>query len=154
GGWGGNSDRDGLSAVFSLAGNTWNIPIEAVERRFPIRVERYELLEDSGGAGEHRGGLGVRRSYRVLDHEAELSFVGNRAVVPPGGLAGGGAGAPAAYLLDEDTPEVRPASPRFLSKGTMIPIPAGGLVTQLSAGGGGFGDPSERDPAVVARDVL
>src|SRR5262249_51360677 len=69
GGWGANSDRDGLSATFSIAGNTWNIPVEAVERRFPVRIERYELRTDSGGAGTHRGGLGVRRDYRVLNHE-------------------------------------------------------------------------------------
>ena len=55
GGWGANVNRDGPSAVFSIAGNTWNVPVEVVERRFPVRVERYELREDSGGVGRHRG---------------------------------------------------------------------------------------------------
>lgn len=56
GGWGANADRDGLSAVFSIAGNTWNVPVEVVERRFPVRVERYELRQDSGGRGSTEGG--------------------------------------------------------------------------------------------------
>jgi N-methylhydantoinase B len=153
GGWGGNSGRDGLSATFSIAGNTWNIPVEAVERRFPIRMERYEYCEDSGGPGVHRGGLGVRRDYRVLDHRAELSIVGNRVLVPPWGLEGGGDGGRADYLLDAGTGEERPAAPRLRSKGTMIPLEPGTLVTQLSAGGGGWGDPAGRDPELVARDV-
>ncbi len=153
GGWGGNEDRDGLSATFSIAGNTWNIPVEAVERRFPVRIERYELRCDSGGAGCYRGGLGVRRDYRILDHEAELSVVGNRALVPPWGLEGGREGAPADYLLDCDR-EPRPVSPRFRSKATMVRLEPGQLVTQLTAGGGGWGDPTTRDPQAVARDVL
>jgi N-methylhydantoinase B len=153
GGWGGNEDRDGLSAVFSIAGNTWNIPVEAVERRFPILMERYEYVADSGGPGTHRGGLGVRRDYRVIDHEAELSILGNRALVPPWGLDGGGEGGPADYLLDADTPEARPAAPRLRSKGAMIRVQPGTLVTQVTAGGGGWGDPVRRDPARVAEDV-
>jgi N-methylhydantoinase B len=154
GGWGGNVDRDGLSAVFSVAGNTWNIPIEAVERRFPIRIERYEYVQDSGGAGVHRGGLGVRRDYRVIGHEAELSIMGNRAKVAPWGLEGGGDGGLAAYVLDEDTPERRPAAPEFLSKGTMIPLAPDQLVTQYTAGGGGYDDPARRDAETVAHDVM
>jgi N-methylhydantoinase B len=153
GGWGGNADRDGLSATFSVAGNTWNIPVEAVERRFPIRVERYELTTDSGGAGRHRGGLGVRRDYRVLGHVAELSVLGNRAIVPPWGLDGGGSGGCADYVLDAGTDRERPAAPRLRSKGTMIRLEPNTLVTQHSAGGGGWGDPAERDPSLVARDV-
>jgi N-methylhydantoinase B len=153
GGWGGNRDRDGLSAVFSIAGNTWNIPVEAVERRFPVRVECYELCADSGGAGTHRGGLGVRRDYRILGHDAELSIVGNRVLVPPWGLDGGGEGGTADYLLDADTDAARPAAPRLRSKGTMIRVEPEQLVTQISAGGGGWGDPSARDPQRVADDV-
>jgi N-methylhydantoinase B len=153
GGWGGNADRDGLSATFSIAGNTWNIPVEAVERRFPVRVERYELTADSGGAGRHRGGLGVRRDYRVIDHVAELSVLGNRAIVPPWGLEDGHEGGRADYLLDAGTPDERPAAPRMRSKGTMIRLEPGTLVTQYSAGGGGWGNPAGRDPELVARDV-
>jgi N-methylhydantoinase B len=154
GGWGGNQDRDGLSAVFSIVGNTWNVPVEAVERRFPIRIERYELRCDSGGAGTHRGGLGVRRDYRVLGHQAEVSFIGNRAKIPPWGLADGGEGAVAGYFFDRGTASEAPASPRFLSKGTMIPLGPDRVLTQESAGGGGWGDPRRRDVDAVMDDVL
>lgn len=153
GGWGGNEDRDGLSAVFSIAGNTWNIPVEAVERRFPILMESYAYVADSGGAGTHRGGLGVRRDYRVIGHRAELSILGNRALVPPWGLEGGGEGGRADYLLDADTPDERPAAPRLRSKGAMIVLEPDTLVTQVTAGGGGWGDPAARDPERVAEDV-
>jgi N-methylhydantoinase B len=153
GGWGANADRDGLSAVWSIAGNTWNIPVEAIERRFPIRVERYELRCDSGGPGRHRGGLGIRRDYRVLDHDAELTILGNRAVAPPWGLDGGHHGGAADYLIDAGTDRERPAAPVLRSKGSMIELESGTVVTQLTAGGGGFGDPIRRDADAVASDV-
>lgn len=153
GGWGGNSQRDGLTSVFSIVGNTWNIPVEAVERRFPVRLERYEYCCDSGGPGTYRGGLGVRRDYRPINHESILNFVGNRAKIRPWGLDGGLEGGAAAYLLDADSPNERPASPVMLSKGTMITVHPNQLVTQKSAGGGGWGDPLERDPMLVAKDA-
>ncbi|HEV3070124.1 MAG TPA: hydantoinase B/oxoprolinase family protein [Solirubrobacteraceae bacterium] len=153
GGWGANADRDGLSAVYSIAGNTWNVPVEVVERRFPLRVERYELREDSGGAGEHRGGLGIRRDHRILDHGAEMSIVGNRVMVPPWGLDGGGEGAAASYrLLRKGAEPINPA-PRFGSKAAGVPLRADDVVVQMTAGGGGWGNPLRRDREAVARDV-
>ncbi len=153
GGWGGMEGRDGLSAVFSIVGNTINIPAEVVEMRFPVRLDRYELRQDSGGAGRYRGGLGVRRHYRVLSDGAELSIVGNRCKVPPWGLYGGLPGGRAAYLVDGVDGDERVASPGFLSKGSMIPLAQGEVVRQLTAGGGGYGDPLERDPELVVRDL-
>jgi N-methylhydantoinase B len=153
GGWGGTEGKDGLNAVFSIVGNTWNIPAEVVEMRFPIRLDRYELRQDSGGAGTWRGGLGVKRHYEVLSDTAELSILGNRAKVPPWGLFGGADGAPAAYLINCGTAEERPAAPGFLSKGSGIKLGRGDIVCQWTAGGGGFGDPLERSPELVARDV-
>ncbi len=154
GGWGGLEGKDGLSAVFSIVGNTWNIPVEVVEIRFPIRIERYELVQDSGGPGKWRGGLGVRRDYRVVGHEAQLSFIGNRCKIPPFGLYGGKSGALARYVLDPDTPNERLASPVFESKGSMIELDLECVVSQSSAGGGGYGDPLERDPELVLNDVI
>jgi N-methylhydantoinase B len=153
GGWGGNRDRDGLSAVFSIAGNTWNVPVEVVERRFPVRVERYELRTDSGGPGTRRGGLGIRREHRVLGHDAEVTALGNRVRVPPWGLEGGGNGAPAGYLLVRGGGEPMALAPDFGSKASGIPLHDGDLVVQLTAGGGGWGDPLQREPECVARDV-
>ncbi|HEY7952482.1 MAG TPA: hydantoinase B/oxoprolinase family protein, partial [Solirubrobacteraceae bacterium] len=153
GGWGANAQRDGLSAVYSIAGNTWNVPVEVVERRFPLRVERYELREDSGGAGEHRGGLGIRRDHRILDHSAELSIVGNRVMVPPWGFGGGGEGAAAMYrLLRAGAEPINPA-PRFGSKAAGVPLRPDDVVVQMTAGGGGWGNPLRRDREAVARDV-
>lgn len=153
GGWGANSDRDGLSAIWSIVGNTWNVPVEVVERRFPVRVERYELRADSGGAGIHRGGLGIRRDHRILEHEATISIVANRERVPPWGLDEGHDGAGANFLLDADTEAERPAAPQFGSKGHDIRVPSGTVITQLTAGGGGWGDPLRRPPQDVATDV-
>jgi N-methylhydantoinase B len=153
GGWGANANRDGLSAVYSIAGNTWNVPVEVVERRFPLRVERYELREDSGGTGQHRGGLGIRRDHRILDHGAEMSIVGNRVMVPPWGLDGGGEGAAARYrLLREGAEPINPA-PRFGSKAAGVPLRPDDVVVQMTAGGGGWGNPLRRDREAVARDV-
>jgi N-methylhydantoinase B len=153
GGWGGNRDRDGLSAVYSIAGNTWNVPVEVVERRFPLRVECYELRTDSGGPGIHRGGLGIRREHRVLAHDAELTVLGNRVRVPPWGLEGGRDGAAAGYLVVADGAEPRPAAPQFGSKVSGVLLHDGETIVQLTAGGGGWGDPAGRDPQLVARDV-
>jgi N-methylhydantoinase B len=153
GGWGGNRDRDGLDAVWAIVGNTWNVPVEVVEQRFPVRVERYELRQDSGGAGEHRGGLSIRRDHRVLGHRAEISIFGNRQRVPPWGYAGGGHGAPAGYVINQGDATERPAAPEFGSKAVGVPLDDGEVITQLTAGGGGWGDPRQRDPMAVARDV-
>jgi N-methylhydantoinase B len=153
GGWGANAERDGPSAVYSIAGNTWNVPVEVVERRFPVRVERYELRQDSGGPGRRRGGLGIRREHRLLDHDAEVSILGDRVRVPPWGAHGGGDGAPAGYLLLRDGEEPRPLAPELGSKATGVQLRAGDVVVQLTAGGGGWGDPRERDRRLLARDV-
>ncbi len=153
GGWGANPDRDGLSAVYSIAGNTWNVPVEVVERRFPLRVERYELREDSGGTGEHRGGLGIRREHRILGHGAEVSILGNRVMVPPWGYAGGGEGGAAKYRIQRASAEPINPAPRFGSKAWGVELRDGDVVVQETAGGGGWGDPRRRDRARVERDV-
>jgi N-methylhydantoinase B len=154
GGWGANSRRDGPSAVFSIAGNTWNVPVEVVERRFPVRVECYELREDSGGAGRHRGGLGIRREHRILGHEAEVAVVGNRVRVPPWGLKGGREGATASYeLIRAGASAAQPLAEEFGSKVTGVRLQNEDVVVQCTAGGGGWGDPRERPHEQVRRDV-
>lgn len=152
GGWGALDEKDGESALFSIVGNCKNMPAEAVELNFPIRLLRYELRQDTGGPGRRRGGLGTRRDYEVLSDAATLSFVADRCVIGANGLARGLAGGPGEYLVDRGNgPE--PASPEFVSKGTQIPLRAGDVVSQCTAGGGGYGDPRERDPEELARDL-
>jgi N-methylhydantoinase B len=153
GGWGANAQRDGLSAVYSIAGNTWNVPVEVVERRFPLRVERYELRMDSGGTGAHRGGLGIRREHRILGHPAEVSILGNRVMVPPWGYAGGGEGGAAKYRIERAGAEPINPAPRFGSKAWGVELCDGDVVVQETAGGGGWGDPHKRERALVERDV-
>lgn len=152
GGWGALDEKDGESALFSIVGNCKNMPAEAVELHFPIRLLRYELRQDTGGAGRCRGGLGTRRDYEVLADSASLSFVSDRCIIGANGLAGGHSGGTGAYLVDRgDGPEL--AAPEFISKGTQIPLQAGDIVSQCTAGGGGYGEPKERSRTEVAEDL-
>lgn len=154
GGWGANRDRDGHNAVWSIVGNITNVPVEVIEDQYPVRVERYELRTDSGGPGIHRGGLGIRRDIRVIGHEATVSIMGDRVRVPPWGFEDGLAGAPASYTIDPGEPEQRPAATEFGSKVYNLALGAGEVLSQCTAGGGGWGDPSKRPPEAVAADVL
>ena len=153
GGWGGAEGRDGQSAIYSIIGNTWNLPVEAIEMKYPIRIDRYELRQDSGGPGKWRGGLSIRRDYRLLAQKGELSLLGNRVRIPPYGLFRGHHGAPACYRLDPGTENEQLAAPEFGAKKSMIPLVHDQVVAQETAGGGGYGDPLERDPLAVRRDV-
>ena len=118
------------------------------ESEFPIVVERYGLVPDTGGAGEHRGGLAIERVWRCLTPSTSLIVRSDRADRPPYGLAGGGTGAPSSNLLvrPDGTEEVLPAM-------FSTTIEAGDVYVHRMAGGGGWGDPLERDPAAVADDV-
>ena len=93
--------KDGLSATCPLLnGDNFNIPCEVIEHEFPLRVERYELIQDSAGAGKHRGGLGVRTDYRLLEGPAQVFASLNRCAIPPRGLFGGSPAALNFLLLD------------------------------------------------------
>ena len=89
GGFGARPVKDGINAVASTISNMMNTPIEILEMSFPLRVEEYALVPDSGGAGTWRGGLGVRRVWRVLERDAHAAVCCERTVTPPFGLAGG-----------------------------------------------------------------
>ncbi|MGH7041566.1 MAG: hydantoinase B/oxoprolinase family protein, partial [Acetobacteraceae bacterium] len=95
GGFGARPVKDGINAVASTISNMMNTPVEILEMSFPLRAEAYCLVPDSGGAGTWRGGLGVRRVWRVLECDAHAAVCCERTVTPPFGLAGGHAGAPA-----------------------------------------------------------
>lgn len=152
GGWGALDEKDGESALFSIVGNCKNMPAEALELHFPLRLLRYELRQDTGGPGRRRGGLGTRRDYEVLADSATLSFVADRCVVGANGLAGGQPGGPGAYLVDRGE-GAELASPEFVSKGTQIPLREGDVVSQCTAGGGGYGEPKERARDDVTNDL-
>jgi N-methylhydantoinase B len=147
GAWGAGLRREGIDGVANAAANISNAPIEMVENQAPIRVERYELVPDSGGPGEWRGGMSVMRQLRFLGERATLQLRSDRRHNPPYGLAGGGHGQPSNNMLED--------------KGTWSQIPTkftrplarGQAIRHTTAGAGGYGDPFRRDPALVMHDV-
>jgi N-methylhydantoinase B len=146
--YGGRRGKDGLDAVDTLYANTRNNPIEDVESHLPLRVTRYELLEDGGGVGRWRGGLGSVREVEFLD-AAGYSLEGDGSVWAPPGLFGGGPGAPGAVWLNRG----RPGELELPSKFPYRRAEAGDRLCLISPCGGGYGDPLERDRDAVARDV-
>lgn len=149
GGFGARPIKDGINAVASTVSNMSNTPIEILEMSFPLRVEEYALVPDSGGVGKYRGGLGVRRVWRVLEKQSHASVCCERTVTPPFGLAGGQPGAPARIELIAPNTNAR----KLTSKGGFL-APAGSLVAMEAPGSGGYGPAAERDPAALVEDLL
>jgi N-methylhydantoinase B len=147
--WGGTPEDDGNDGLTNPASLAANIPVEVAESEFPIRIERYGLVPDSGGAGQHRGGLAVERVWRCLTPETSLIVRSDRAVHPPYGLRGGAPGAVSSNVLQKpDGSEI--VLPSMFS----TTIDAGDVYLHRTAGGGGWGDPRERDPKATEEDVL
>jgi N-methylhydantoinase B len=149
GGTGGRPTADGESGMIIFGGSTArNNPVEVVESRIPsIRIVKYGFRQDSGGAGRHRGGLGIERLYHFLT-PAYATFSLERQVTPPWGLWGGREGAVNGVEITAPDGAVR-----HVRKATQHPIAAGERVRILTGGGGGYGPPAERDPQAVRRDV-
>jgi N-methylhydantoinase B len=147
GGYGARPDRDGVDGVHAHMTNTRNTPVEALELSYPLRVERYELRPDTGGPGRHRGGLGIRRDVRVLDHDAEFSLLADRRSHRPYGLDGGEPGA------SGDDRAVVDGVARPVEGMTTLDLGDGDLVSIRTPGGGGFGPPGERSVEAIARDL-
>lgn len=146
GGWGAGVERDGESAlIFVGDGDARNIPAEVLEARYPLRLERYELRTDSGGPGFRRGGLGIRREYRVLGGGVRMLAVMDRTVNPPWALGEGRPGEPSVV-------RVQPAGEAYTWVNS-VPVAEGALVTVLTGGGGGWGDPGSRERERVAADL-
>ena len=147
--YGGRTGSDGPSGIAVLLSNARSASIEIVESEFPTRVRRFELIPDSGGAGEFRGGLAARREVEVLAPEALLSFRGHGHVIAAAGRDGGAAGKPASVTLHPDTPDACAYPSRFAG----VPVRAGDRILFERGGGGGLGDPHARDRAAVIADV-
>ena len=153
GGTGGFDGGDGSNTVraWTESDMTTLQPIEAIEQLYPVRVEATELREDSGGPGRWRGGLGLTRAVRILGPHTQLSVLAERAVLPPFGVCGGGAGATNRFWLRRDAHAIQPSP--LPGKVSGFPVGAGDVLMMESSGGGGFGDPLERDPSRVAADL-
>jgi N-methylhydantoinase B len=122
--------------------------VEVTEAEQPLSILSYEFVPDRAGAGKYRGGVPYRRDYRLETDEAVLSVRADRAAVQPFGLYGGSPGAPAENWFNPDAPTARPLP----SKPTMQ-FRKGEVFRHVHAGGGGWGDPLERDPEAVLKDV-
>ena len=145
--WGGRPDRDGNDGLCNPSNVASNIPVEQAESEYPVCIERYGLVQDSGGPGRFRGGLAIERKWCLLSGESALTIRSDRRDHPPYGLSGGKPGTPSMNEIDRvDGTEVLP---------TMIStsIKVGESIYHRLAGGGGWGDPLTRDPKAVARDV-
>ena len=150
GGYGGNCDHDGLSNGCSTIGISKSQPVEVLEQYYPILFRRFALREGSGGAGKHRGGFGVHYEVELLRGEARASFVMDHGRFGPPGVVGGADGGPNVVKVHRGGATL---IPEHLSKDQDIPLQVGDRVEVMTPGGGGYGDPFARDPALVARDV-
>jgi N-methylhydantoinase B len=150
GGYGGSRELDGISNGCSTIGISKTTPLEVIEQHYPVLFEEYALAEGSGGAGRRRGGFGVRYSLTLRRGEARASFVMDHGRFGPQGALGGVDGGVNRVRLSIGG---RDYVPPHLSKDQDIRIGPGDRVTVSTPGGGGYGDPFERDPSLVARDV-
>jgi N-methylhydantoinase B len=149
GGFGGRATKDGKDGVQVHITNTSNLPVEAIEMEYPLRVESYGLIEDSGGAGKYRGGLGLRRVVRPVGHEAVFSGTGERFRFAPWGLFGGKDGKPGRFQRREPDGSLTPLD----NKPAEVTLTPAQAVVMETPGAGGYGDPAERSPELLARDA-
>lgn len=150
--WGARPDRDGNDGLCNPANVASNIPVEQAECEYPVRIIRYGLVQDSGGAGQYRGGLAIEREWELISGEAHLAIRSDRRDHLPYGLYGGQPGTPSTNVLFA-------AGNGAVESGQVLPtmisttMRAGERIYHRQPGGGGWGDPLQRDPAAVVRDV-
>ncbi|WP_019548899.1 hydantoinase B/oxoprolinase family protein [Streptomyces sulphureus] len=144
GGSGARATKDGLDGVQVHVTNTSNLPVEALETEYPLVVEAYELVPDSGGAGRTRGGMGIRRTVRVEEHDVRFQLDTSRQLSRPWGLEGGLPGTSARVELSDGAQPVT---------GGATVLQPGDRVSIVTAGAGGYGDPAARGPRELDRDV-
>ncbi|OZI25015.1 MULTISPECIES: hydantoinase B/oxoprolinase family protein [Bordetella] len=150
GGAGGRAQGDGMDGIQVHVTNTSNLPAEALEIEYPLLVEEYALVEDSGGAGRHRGGMGIARQIRSLDDRLTCSVRCDAALFGAAGLNGGQPGR-TSYVVQNPG---RADELRLPNKISGHPLPAGQSVRLETPGGGGYGTPGERDAAALRADLL
>jgi len=148
--WGASRENDGQEGVPHIGANQSNVPIEMIEATYPIRIERYGFVDDSGGPGKTRGGLAIRREYRVLSETALLNVRSDKRAYPPHGLFGGAEGGPSMNIIDSGN-EKREL-PVLLSE--PVTMRRDDVFRHTMASGGGYGYAFERDGQSVLQDVV
>jgi len=149
GGFGGRFTKDGKDGVQVHITNTSNLPIESIEMEYPLFVESYGFVPDSGGAGKHRGGLGLRRVVRPIGHTMTFSGQGERFVNKPWGIFGGGSGSTGRFVkLSEGRQVALPTKPANLE------VKDSEAIVVETPGAGGYGNPAERDRTEVQNDFV
>ncbi|VDC25090.1 hydantoinase B/oxoprolinase family protein [Pseudogemmobacter humi] len=149
GGMGARFSRDGKDGVQVHITNTSNLPVEAIELEYPLRVEEYSLIPDTGGAGRQRGGMGIRRVIRPVGHTCEFNGVGERFRHQPWGIFGGEAGASGRFYLETPDGRQLPLS----SKATGVPLREDTRAVIETPGAGGYGKPEERPLDAIGSDL-
>jgi N-methylhydantoinase B len=145
--WGARPYADGLDGNSHIYANMASQPIEVTESEQPLQITAYEFIQDAMGPGRFRGGAPFRREYKLLAEEAILQVRSDRRDFRPFGLYGGSPGGPSENYLNPDT------DGRLLPSKLTMTIRRGDVFRHVLAGAGGFGDPLERDPQAVLRDV-
>jgi len=149
GGHGATAFADGMDSVRVWASGASNAPAEADEIAYPIIIHRYDLRPGSGGAGQYRGGLGIRRVFTVYGEGTTISTGGTRLRIGPPGIFGGREGQRASIVINPGTSR----EVRLTRMVTDYPLAPGDVVEVESSGGGGWGDPARRAPELLARDL-
>ncbi len=150
GGFGGRAAKDGKDGVQVHITNTSNLPVEAIEMEYPLRVRSYGFVENSGGAGKHRGGLGLERVVEPVGHDCVFNGAGERFHHSPWGLFGGGEGKPGEFLQKNASGKSR----RLPNKPIGVKIAASEAVIIRTPGAGGYGLPEERKKEALEEDVI
>ncbi|MBM3668848.1 MAG: hydantoinase B/oxoprolinase family protein [Actinobacteria bacterium] len=158
-GWGGRKTLDGNSAQIMLHANCRNTPVEIFETRYPWLHHDYSLSQGTAGAGEHRGGLGVSRDIEVLGDVITVSVLADRGERRPEGILGGAPGSLTEVLVkragSDEFQDFRVAEgSKSLTKFVNVRLKKGDVVRLVSPSGGGYGDPLDREPALVLSDVI
>lgn len=151
GSWGARHAKDGVEGISSPGANLSNQPVELIEARLPLRIEAYGFERNSGGAGARRGGLAIRRSYRILDDGTAMTLRSDRRKYLPLPLEGGMPGSPSYNIIrrEETADRILPVMPMG-----PVRLAAGDLFIHIAAGAAGWGDPLDRPSAKVLDDVL
>jgi N-methylhydantoinase B len=150
GGYGGSAHGDGISNGCSTIGISKTTPVEIMEQRYPVLFEEFSLHENSGGAGEHRGGFGVNYKIRIRRGEATASMVMDHGRTGPQGAQGGADGGLNTVRIMRDG---QPYVPPHLSKDQSIALSEGDVIEVSTPGGGGYGEPGKRSKESIERDI-